>query len=277
MTSNDNNDKGPSCWLLVVLALIILCVLAAAWCIIPILYPRSEQAGQFGDMFGGITALFGGLAFAGVIYAILLQRIELKLQRQELKETRKELKGQKEQLEAQNKTFQKQAFENTFFQLLRLHNEMVRLIDMRKASGPIVGRDCFQVFYDTFKRYYDEILKKHPGETLINAIGKAYAKLYFHNRSDLSGYFRALYNIITFVESSDVVDKRLYFNTVRAQLSDYELLLLFYHCLSTVGRDHFKPLVEKYSLLKDLLTITLILVDLKHLVLFDRRAFGVEG
>jgi hypothetical protein len=47
--------------------------------------------GSFGDMFGAINALFSGLAFAGLIYAVLLQREELSLQRMELRETRAEL------------------------------------------------------------------------------------------------------------------------------------------------------------------------------------------
>jgi len=50
-----------------------------------------ELRGMFGDMFGAVNALFSGLAFAGVIYAILLQSKELELQREELKLTRQEL------------------------------------------------------------------------------------------------------------------------------------------------------------------------------------------
>jgi hypothetical protein len=42
-------------------------------------------------MFGGINALFAGLAFAGLIYTIYLQRDELRLQREELELTRIEL------------------------------------------------------------------------------------------------------------------------------------------------------------------------------------------
>lgn len=50
-----------------------------------------QNRSSFGDMFGGLNALYSGLAFAGIIYTILLQREELKLQRQELKDTRSEL------------------------------------------------------------------------------------------------------------------------------------------------------------------------------------------
>jgi hypothetical protein len=47
--------------------------------------------GQFGDQFGAVNSLFSGLAFAGLVYAILLQRGELRLQRRELEQTRREL------------------------------------------------------------------------------------------------------------------------------------------------------------------------------------------
>src|SRR5688572_19500767 len=53
--------------------------------------PTWPARGTFGDMFGAVNSLFSGLALAGVIYAIILQRQELALQRQELELTRDEL------------------------------------------------------------------------------------------------------------------------------------------------------------------------------------------
>ena len=53
--------------------------------------PDWTTRGQFGDVFGAANALFSGLAFAGLIYAILLQREDLELQRKELEMTRQEL------------------------------------------------------------------------------------------------------------------------------------------------------------------------------------------
>lgn len=55
------------------------------------LLPDWQTRGQFGDVFGAVNALFSGLAFSGLIYAILLQREDLRLQRIELELTRKEL------------------------------------------------------------------------------------------------------------------------------------------------------------------------------------------
>lgn len=54
-------------------------------------YQAMEVRGQHGDMFGGLNTLFSGLAFAGLIYTVLLQREELSLQRRELELTREEL------------------------------------------------------------------------------------------------------------------------------------------------------------------------------------------
>jgi hypothetical protein len=44
------------------------------------LYPELDQRGQFGDLFGSINALFSGLAFAGVVVALILQNEELRRQ-----------------------------------------------------------------------------------------------------------------------------------------------------------------------------------------------------
>ena len=48
--------------------------------------------GTFGDLFGAVNALFSGLAFAGLIYTIVLQKEDLALQRNEIALNRKELK-----------------------------------------------------------------------------------------------------------------------------------------------------------------------------------------
>ena len=41
-----------------------------------------EVRGQLGDMFGAVNSLFSGLAFAGLIVTLILQRKDLNLQRE---------------------------------------------------------------------------------------------------------------------------------------------------------------------------------------------------
>ena len=51
-----------------------------------------SDRGTFGDLFGAVNALFSGLAFAGLIYTIVLQKKDLELQRSEIALNRAELK-----------------------------------------------------------------------------------------------------------------------------------------------------------------------------------------
>jgi hypothetical protein len=87
-----NDSRGDRVWLVpAILIVVVILVMVGANFYIPELYDKPNGAGEFGDMFGGVNALFSGLAFVGVIYAILLQRRELQLQREELALTRTEL------------------------------------------------------------------------------------------------------------------------------------------------------------------------------------------
>ena len=82
-------------------------VIVGLWLLTPFLvqvfFDKLDERGQFGDLFGSVNALFSGLAFAGLIFAILLQRQELALQRQELILQREEMKASRKQLTAQAK------------------------------------------------------------------------------------------------------------------------------------------------------------------------------
>ena len=55
---------------------------------------KPDSANEIGDSAGAINGLFSALAFAGVIFAIILQKKELSLQRNELEQNRKELTAQ---------------------------------------------------------------------------------------------------------------------------------------------------------------------------------------
>lgn len=209
-----------------------------------------ENRGTFGDMFGGANALFSGLAFAGIIIAIILQKQELKLQREELKQTRKELKGQKEQLMEQNKTFSLQRFESTFFNLLNIHQDIINSSEF----GTKKGRDAFAKLYGELISWNinKAISTNGSKEKILGEINIEYSKFYNHRQRHLAHYFRHIYTMIKFINESSIENKKFYTNIIRAQLSNSELGLLFYNCLSAYGLKKFKPLVEKYSLFNNL-------------------------
>ncbi len=63
----------------VIFSLVVLLWLATPVTMLFLVDGTIGERGQAGDLYGSINALFSGLAFAGVIVAILLQREELAL------------------------------------------------------------------------------------------------------------------------------------------------------------------------------------------------------
>ena len=263
------------------------------------MYPEIECRGQFGDSFGAINALFAGLAFAGVIYAIILQkkelglqRDELGLQRRELEYTRTEIRGQKEQLQAQNQTLQKQNFENSFFQLLDLHSEIVNsmaipgdsLTTPKRYMGAkdYSGRECFGLMlqklediYQIAKEEFSAAMRPDEDTTrefMYRWLNDKYEEFFPELQPYLGHYFRHLYNIVKFVDEGgqEVAERKFYTDLVRAQLSSTELGLLFYHGLSDRG-DGFRDLIEEYALFKHIPSESLIREE--HKELYDQKAY----
>lgn len=76
----------------------------------------------------------------------------------------------------------------------------------------------------------------------------------------LDHYFRYLYRIMKFVSEAtflendpNYIDERYkYMGILRGTLSPYELVFLFYNDLSKYGNEKVKPLIEKYSMFKNL-------------------------
>ncbi|MDQ8037157.1 MAG: putative phage abortive infection protein, partial [Pedobacter sp.] len=223
-----------------------------------------SASGVFGDSFGVLTSLFSGLAFAGLIITIVMQRDELALQRQELNFTREEIKGQKEEMKSQNETLRIQRFENTFFKMLELLESCRNDVFYGSFQGSRSnGRDAIKSLYEGLINWYlCEWVpnKSYDREKIFRESCKSrdgiideYKKFYEKYGDELGQYYRTLYNVLKLVDRADFIeDKAVYTNLVRAQLSRYELLLLFYNCLSDYGNAKMAPLVRKYSVLKHL-------------------------
>lgn len=86
-----DSNKRTSLKPFLILAAGVFALWLIAWLFIVGVLSDWPSRGQFGDMFGAINSLFSGLAFAGVIFTIYLQREELALQRNELELTRTQL------------------------------------------------------------------------------------------------------------------------------------------------------------------------------------------
>lgn len=83
--------KSKSGLLILMILIVVVIWILSSFLIIFGLDNWSDR-GTFGDLFGAVNALFSGLAFAGLIYTIVLQKQDLELQRKEIALNRTELK-----------------------------------------------------------------------------------------------------------------------------------------------------------------------------------------
>lgn len=187
-----------------------------------------ENSAQFGDSFGPLGALMAAVAAAAAVGAFFAQKQELADARADASEERA--------LSA------KRDFEATLFNLIELFRDAAKEIEVSDNYGqnPLSGRDAI-------KRFVDEKILSGRGK--VADMQEAYRDAYKNHQDDLGHYFRILYQIVRYIDESDVKDKALYVRVVRSTLSNSEIVLLGLNCLFGEGEKKFKPLVERYALL----------------------------
>lgn len=276
MNEDSIGNKSIKWYVIVLLFLGVLALYLVSWALIDRYIENPQEQGVFGDKFGAINALFSGLAFAGLIITLILQKTELGLQREELEQTREELKNQRLEFETQNETLKYQRFENLFYNMLNLQQEIVAGLryeyeeeeierldstpfpNKRKVIRVVSGRDVFRYAFegaeimlsdrDQFSRRI--IVKGYREYLNVKGISE-YDKTWIPTLFD--HYFRHLYKIIQYVDVQGFPfnEAYRYVALLRGTLSRYELIWLYYNALNPVYHK-FQELIEKYSLLKNM-------------------------
>lgn len=262
--------------------------------------PASAQTwGTFGDFIGGIlNPIFALFAFYWLTYSVRLQIKELIDTRKELQKSataqaetathqerianleEKNVDTQKEILELQKETLLKQItsseaqkqqieiqnFESLFFEILKTKsdatNEIIFSINnfREDSSHTLNGKNAIKSYINTFKSYHiSSSWESHYTENLLDTFGS---------------YFRICYQIVKMIDNNDILKKypiksnkeysekqKEYFDIFRATLTQHEIELIFFNCLSKYGIKKFKKIVEKYGLFEPMLIDNLILND----------------
>jgi|ERR1017187_566283 hypothetical protein len=240
--------------------------------------PDPHKLSDFGAFIGGLVGSIFSLAVALFIYITFVESKQV-------------------------------AFESTFFNMLKIHNDLVNDISFEDVSKLITGRRCFKKFYDILrggylnsktefshdknikwiqknsglkiKESHPEILYKinPPGideevndEFQIEFAQYIFNDLYDNQNANLNHYFRFLYHIIKTIDESTISGKKKYTGIMRANLSSYEQILLFYNTIWMGQNGKFKRLIEKYKLFKNIQT-ELVFNDV-HTSFYDKKAFG---
>ncbi|WP_258009825.1 putative phage abortive infection protein [Bacillus thuringiensis] len=203
---------------------------------------------------GGSTEPFFNIA------SILLILATIAIQREELTLTRDELKLTRDEFKEQNTTLLIQRFENTFFQMVNLHNNLTSKLrkNVSRSGGyteiELHGKAVITEALSELKVIYRQ--KSWSGEMSIEEtlgiIKFSYATLYKDYDNELGNYFRNLYHIIKFIDESDINEKQTYIRIIRAQLSTDELILLLYNGLSDYGSTEVLKLLKRYNFLHNI-------------------------
>ncbi|SMO42952.1 Putative phage abortive infection protein [Chryseobacterium rhizoplanae] len=193
---------------------------------------NESKRGTFGDMFGFANSLFTGLSFVGLIITILLQRNDL---------------------QKQAEAAEIQYFDNTFFNLLNIHRSITVNFSLTvdretKSNDYTYAHKVKKEGVNVFQLIYGELIYK------LNLQGgfdqSVYNVVYKNNWEILGHYFRSVQLIITRIDqlNTDSYEvKRNYIEILKAQLSEYELAMIFYHFLSHADKS-YKEIAEKYAL-----------------------------
>ncbi len=200
MTQKSENQKDHHLNLFILIAVILTIVSIIYPFVVNHFFDNWSGSGTFGDTYGALNAIFSGLAFAGVIVTILIQkrelqnqRIELQLQRSEMKETRKEfLTSRTTQL--------------VYNQLDRFENSLKDL-KIYYAGKEYTGHDAISYLDDNKNEVYegtynsDDEYKNDLKKALITTL-----KIYYHNKIHIEKFARNAYNSVE-------VLKRIIFKT----------------------------------------------------------------
>lgn len=157
--------------------------------------------------------------------------------------------------------------------MVALHHEIVKALDLR-VDGKVTtaGRDCIKVFYQRFKDEHGRANTEFNQQPQRVIATKAYDRFHKKYHDEVGHYFRNFHRILKFVDESEVPNKGNYTGILRAQLSSYELVLLFYNAVNPVG-EKLTPLVEEYEMLESL-DVGLLGNPPDEVGLFRRKAYG---
>ncbi|WP_418264259.1 hypothetical protein [Flavobacterium faecale] len=219
--SDDNNDLKNG--LIIFLSIIIFWF----FCGIGFNLIRKEWVKSIAkdDVFEAINSLFSGLAFAGLIYTIILQRKELSLQRKELKDTRDVFQEQSSLMKFQQKV-------NVFFQMIENHRGVVKSLnttiktyknnpELTRSEEIETKREGYEVIEDKINQINNILLTSssiHISKSgNFNYFSQKHPSILKHKYKDLDNIYTSLKMIIEFIITqleNDTTYHKIFYNAI---------------------------------------------------------------
>lgn len=245
MTKTNADQIKCSKLLFVIFILFVVIICFLPWVFTHSWFIDFSETGQIGDTIGGIMSPFIAIIAAWLTFLAFLVQYKANIEQRE--------------------DIAKERFENYLFEMIHIQQDitnglLIEEITESDNSNHIKsqrGRDVFQFIYETASDIID-----FPNSTKNCNLKRALME-YDSLRINISKakvmwcldhYFRHLYRIFKYINDADTEllddkQKYQYSAIVRATLSQYELVLLFYNCFS---QKNFKELIEKYAILNNI-------------------------
>lgn len=226
-----------------------------------------ESYSHIGDAFGGITGPF--IAIIAAFLTFIAFWVQYKFNKE------------------QSRNISRERFEHNFYEMLSLHEDITNGLSLDIVSRTTItddngnslnvsnvvksskGRDVFEMMYLEYPFMIEASSLLNNGGSPIarNYVGledfftrentalELYVNLSFVGKLD--HYFRQSYRVLKYIKDYDESvlnkgEKYYYASIFRSLFSQYELVLLYYNCLSDVGYERFKPLIEDYAFFNNL-------------------------
>jgi hypothetical protein len=139
-----------------------------------------------------------------------------------------QLKDIKKFIRRYTKVSKAQSTENTIIKQIEFHHKILDRMSTMNINGQQMSfRDMSQTLDGIYK------LSENPNIAIIKQIKNAFSKLYLNTHGILGSYYKNLYCLVKYIhELGEKYPKRSYYiDLVKAQLSKYEIILLFYDCI----------------------------------------------
>lgn len=162
------------------------------------------------------------------------------------------------------KSIRVQQFENTFFQLISVHYQIVNSLKiiMQDALGrpetDETGNNISKEGISCFVALAEEIGNTYRTKKAENVAGLSFSEicseqLYVYS-AELGHYFGNFFNVLRYIHNSkDIIEdeKIKYVEILKSQLSNYELVIILYYDMIK-GDTYRRKVIETYKLLENL-------------------------
>lgn len=202
--------------------------------------------GTFGDFVGGILGTM--VAVFSVYFLVRTLHSQIDSNTENAKSNRSVIDSNEKLLELNNL----QLFDNQFQTLNSQYLNAVNSYKEGADSGRIVLESKVKEFLSS--EFENDLEFKRRAKAAVSKFEDFYAE----NRTEFSVHFRVLYLLVKLIAEANIEDEDrvVYAKCIRGQLSEGELAILRYNCMTNNGKK-MQPLVNHFNLLKHLPLMTL--------------------